>query len=103
MAQKKFDGVIEAVRYIPEGKIDRVRVFLRRGAAWSDLMLMTREDFIAILKTGKRIMSGKRVPFMAGTFDVTEPVQLQGKDGQEVITLSKGSADRDHLEGVPLF
>ena len=103
MAQKKFDGVVESVRYTPEGKVHLVRVYLRRGAAWSDLTLMTREDFIAVLKTGKQIMFGKRVPYMAGTFEVSEPVQLKGKDGQEVITLSQGAEGRDHLEGVPLF
>jgi hypothetical protein len=103
MAQKKHDGVVEAVRYTPEGKVKLVRVYLRRGPTWSDLMLMTREDFITVLKTGKRMMAGKRVDFMGGTFEVSNPVEFKGQNGQEMIYIAQPLDDRDNLEGVPLF
>lgn len=103
MADQKFDGVVEAVRYADDGKIRLVRVYLRRGPTWSDKMLLTRQDFISMLKTGKRMMVGKRVPYMAGTFDVNAPVKVQGSNGQEYIYTSQPADNRDSLEGAPVF
>ena len=34
MAKLKFDGLIEAVRYAPDGKIILVRAYERRGATF---------------------------------------------------------------------
>ncbi len=103
MAEKKFDGVVESVRYAPDGKVKLIRVYLRRGPTWSDRMLLTREDFLDILRSGKRMVLGKRVEFMAGTFDVSQPVQVKGSDGQEYLYTSKAVEGRDNLEGAPLF
>ncbi len=103
MANKKFDGVVEAVRYTPEGKVRLVRVYLRRGPAWSDLTLMTREEVIATLKSGKHLVAGKRVEFMAGTFDMSNAVQIKGAEGQEAIYTTQPADGRDNLEGIPLF
>lgn len=103
MADQKYDGVVEAVHYTPEGRVDWVRAYLRRGIAWGDWVIIPRENLIKEIKAGKRMMVGKRVEYMAGTFDVTVPLQVSGKDGQEVITTSTASADRDTLEGVPVL
>jgi hypothetical protein len=103
MANQKFDGVVESVRYTPEGKIELVRVYLRRGPTWSDIVLLPREDFIHILRSGKRMMVGRRVEFMAGTFDVSQPIKVKGREGQEVVYTSQPDGGRDTLEGVPLF
>ncbi len=103
MANLKYDGVVEAVRYSPEGQLKLVRVYLRRGATWSDRMLLTRGDFLDILKTGKKMMIGKRIEFMAGTFDVSTPVQVKGADGQETIYAARALDGRDNLEGAPIF
>ncbi len=105
MKPKKFDGVVEAVRYAPDGKVELVRVYERRGAAFSDRVLLTRQEFIKRLKTRKRFYGGRRVQFMAGTFELDQPVTVQGKPGDEVIVNS--SADKhstqDTLAGIPLF
>jgi len=105
MAPKKFDGVVEAVRYAPDGQVELVRVYQRRGAAFSDRILLTRQDFLALLKGRKRYFSGQRVQYMAGTFALGEQIKAQGKSGQE--TLVTGSAAKnatgDLLAGVPLF
>ncbi len=68
MAAKKIDGVIEAVRYAPDGKVEFVRAYLRRGPTWSDRMLIRREDLIAMLKTGKSMSAGQRIEYMASDF-----------------------------------
>lgn len=39
----RFDGVIEAVRYSPDGKIEVARAYERRGAAFSDHVLITTQ------------------------------------------------------------
>ena len=104
MADQKYDGVVEAVRYTPEGQVKLVRVYLRRGPTWSDITLMTREDFVSVLKSGKRVMAGKRVEYMAGTFEVSKPIELKGQEGREVIYVSQQPSNgRDNLEGVPEF
>jgi hypothetical protein len=38
---KKFDGVIEAVRY-KDGQIEVVRAFERRGSAFTDRVMLNR-------------------------------------------------------------
>jgi hypothetical protein len=103
MANKKYDGVIEAVHYTPDGQVDWVRVYLRRGAIWADRIIMPRQRLIDEIKSGKRMMIGKRVEFMAGTFEVTLPVQVSGANGKEILTTAKDQAGRDCLEGAPLI
>jgi hypothetical protein len=106
----KYDGVVEAVRYAPDGRIAMVRVYQRRGPTWSDRLLLDRDAFIQLLKSKKRFYIGKRVEFMAGTFQVDRPVRLVGQAGHErLVTVdggtggADGSVERDQLEGAPLF
>jgi len=103
MADKKYDGVIEAVHYQPDGQVDWVRGYLRRGAAWSDRIILKRDDLIKEIKSGKRMMIGQRVRYMAGTFDVSKPIQVTGPDGKEVLDTSSSDRDHDNLEGVPVL
>ena len=99
---KKFDGVIEAVRY-KDGQIDIVRTFERRGAAFTDRIMLDRKEFLDRLKKGKRYVIGKRKEFLAGTFDVEEkPVQVLDHNGREVIS-TRTEADHDELEQAPVF
>ena len=98
---KKIDGVIEAVRY-KGTKIELVRAYERRGAAFSDRILMDRSRLIARLQKGQRIVTGQRLRFMAGTFDLGKQVTLAGRNGDQVVT-TMDEYDRDRLEGVPLF
>jgi len=103
MANKKYDGVIEAVHYSTEGRVDWVRAYLRRGPAWSDWVIIKRQELIDEMKSGKQMMIGKRIEFMAGTFDVSAPVQLAGQPGKEFIVVSDTTLDCDNLEGVPIL
>jgi hypothetical protein len=103
MASEKVDGVIEAVRYSPDGKIASVRVYERRGPIFSDRLLLTRLALIDRLKAGKVFVAGKRKPFLAGTFDLFGRVRLVHNAGQEVWVGGDGATDRDQLKDVPLF
>jgi hypothetical protein len=97
----RFDGVIVAARY-RGGKIDVVRAYERRGATFSDWVLLDRAALVDRLKNGKHFVTGERKEYLASTFEVGKPVNLVGPDGNAVVTtLTAGAEDR--LEGVPIF
>jgi hypothetical protein len=98
---KKFDGVIEAVRY-KDGQIEEVRAFERRGAAFSDRVLISREKLLKRLKDGKKFVVGQRKEFLAGTFETGKPVQVVSRGGREIIS-TRGNAECDELEQAPVF
>lgn len=103
MAKQKYDGVIEAVHYAPDGCIEWVRAYERRGPTFSDYVLLPRQALIERLKAGKRILVGKRLIHLASTFEVTQPVHLVQNDGQEVVVVGEAQDSLDHLEGVPVI
>jgi hypothetical protein len=103
MADQKYDGVVEAVHYAPDGQVDWVRTYLRRGPTWSDHIIMRRQDLINEIKAGRKMMLGRRVQYMAGTFEVSKSVKVGGADGQEYLFTSYSSNNRDHMEGVPVI
>jgi hypothetical protein len=97
----KFDGVIEAVRY-RGGKIEMVRAYERRGATFSDRVLLDRAALLDRLKKGKHFVTGQRTAFLASTFELGKPVNLGGRDGSLILT-TLAQHDEDQLEGVPNF
>jgi hypothetical protein len=103
MAKAKFDGVIEAVHYKPDGQVDWVRSYLRRGPTFSDRLLLDRQTLIEHLKAGKNYMVGQRIPRFASTFEVTAPVKVIKKDGKDIVVAGEASSDQDKLEGVPVI
>lgn len=98
---KKYDGVIEAVRY-KNGQIVVVRAYERRGAAFSDRILIDRKEFLELVKKGKQYVTGSRTELLAGTFEQGKPVKVVSHDGKDFITTRDG-ADHDELEQVPVF
>jgi hypothetical protein len=103
MARPKYDIVIEAVHYLPSGTIEWVRVYERRGSAFSDCILIKRKELVERLKNGKKAYGGKRLPYLAGTFMVGEPLRLASKDGKEILVSGKATNERDYLAGVPVI
>lgn len=98
---KKLDGVIDAVRY-KNGQIVTVRAYERRGATFSDYVLMDRKALLERLKSGKQFVTGSRKELLASTFDSGQSVQVVNRDGKEYIS-TRNPADRDDLEHVPVF
>ena len=103
MRRPKFDAVIEAVHYAPDGKIALARIYERRGATWSDRILLDRRDLVARLELGKQFVTGQRKVFWASTFEVGEAVQYLARGERGVITTSGQAAEKDLLAGVPVF
>lgn len=98
---KKYDGVIEAVRY-KNGQIVVVRAFERRGAAFSDRVLMDRKELLERLKDGRKFIVGKRKELLAGSFEEGKSVQVVSRDGKDFIS-TNAQSDRDELEQAPVF
>ena len=98
---KKFDGVIEAVRY-KNGQIVTVRAYERRGATFSDHVLLDRREVLERIKNGKHFVTGSRKEFLASTFEAGKPVHVTSRNGKEIIS-TREDADRDELEQVPVF
>jgi hypothetical protein len=101
MALKKFDAIIEAVRY-ENGQIVCVRAYERRGATFSDRVLLDRNDLVERLNKGKKLATGQRRELWASTFDPGKPVQALKRNGNDVIS-TRADASHDELEGVPVF
>lgn len=98
---EKFDVIIEAVRY-KNGQILSARAYERRGATFSDHVLLDRKRIVEQIKEKKRFVTGKRRELLASTFEVNKSVKLVKHDEHEFITTSD-HATRDELEDVPLF
>jgi hypothetical protein len=103
MAQKKFDALVEVVRYQPSGLIHCVRVYERRGPTFTDRILLDRATLLARLKEGKKIVTGKRVQYFSSTFEVDESLKITKTAKGEFITTGVSADDRDELKGIPLF
>jgi hypothetical protein len=103
MGRQKYDGVVESVRYAPDGSLSIARVYERRGSTFSDYILLSRAELIRKLKAGQIFMVGKRLEYLGGTFEVTVPIKLAGTPGKEFLFTTKITNDCDDLQGVPFF
>jgi hypothetical protein len=99
MAGVKVHAVIEAVRYSPQGQIDLVRLYERRGATFSDSFLVGRDELLRRLESGRVIATGQRQAYQGSSFDIGGRVFQRG--GQ--VVTGEGETGRDRLENVPLF
>jgi len=103
MRKQKIDGVVECVRYKPNGEVEWVRAYERRGATYSDHLLLMRETLIEKLKSGKKFMAGRRTSLMASTFNVTLPIRLFQTGEKEVLVTGDIQSNQDHLAGIPII
>ena len=99
MARLKIDGVIESVRYTPSGMINVVRAYERRGAVWSDHIILARTELVARLTNGKHFMTGQRKEYLGSVFENGSAVHYV----DEHIISGGQPATRDLLAGVAIF
>ena len=100
---KKFDGVIEAVRYNQNGQVALVRGYELRGVTYSDRILLDRDTLLERLNAGKKFTIGQRKEFWGSTFDFGKTVKVISQDGKDYITTSEKVSKRDELEDTPAF
>lgn len=103
MAKKKIDGVIEAVHYTPNDQIVWVRAYLRRGAAFSDRVLLDRKSLLDMLEQGKIFYTGRRKEYWAGTFELGKVVRRATSNGTAFLTTHLSDVGRDELEDTPIL
>ena len=99
MPHNKIDGVIEAVRYTPEGQISLVRTYERRGAVWSDHILLGRAELVERLSHGRHFVTGTRKTSLGSLFETGAAINYVN---QNIVTGGQ-SAVGDRLSGVPVF
>jgi hypothetical protein len=102
MADKKFDGVIEAARYNRNGQIEFVRAYERRGVTFSDGVLLNRKTLLERLKARKHFVTGSRKLLLGSTFERGHDVNLVTRDGRDFVS-TRTDANEDTLEGVPVL
>ena len=100
---KKFDGVIEAVRYNQNGQVSLVRGYELRGVTYSDRVLLDRDTLLERLNAGKKFTIGQRKEFWGSTFDFGKTVKVVSQGGKDYITTSDKVSKRDELEDTPAF
>lgn len=103
MSSPKFDGVIEAVHYSGDGRVEQVRLYERRGAVYSDCLLIGREDLVRQIKAHKVFVAGHRRPFWGASFATGAEVRLVGAAGKEVLVTAGSPIIKDDLKGVPEY
>ena len=103
MTKQKVDGVIEAVRYANDGRINDVRLYEKRGLIFADNILMNRDELLDQLKHGSCYYTGTRTEKMANHFDLHQQVKLINSSKREIITKGSVYGNNDLLEKVPLF
>ena len=101
--KKPYDGVVVAVRYMPQGEIEWVRAFERRGFVFTDRMMMGRDALVERLQDGKCFKIGERVPLKGNDFEVSEDIRLVEKSGSSVIVAGQASSDQDSLGNLPII
>jgi hypothetical protein len=99
MPRKRIDGVIEAVRYLQDGKIEFVRAYERRGAIWSDHILLQRAELVERLKKGRRFVTGQRKLYLGSSLETGKPVRYM----RDRISTDDEANTRDLLTGTPVF
>lgn len=98
---KKIDGVIEAVRY-KNGQIVMVRAYERRGATFSDRVLIDRKGLVEKLQKGGQFFTGSREDLLASTFKTGREILLVKQDGREWVS-THANVSHDELEETPIF
>ena len=99
MAHRRIDGVIEAIRYAPDGSIALARLYQRHGPVWSDCILMNRKQLVENLNKGSTFAIGQRETFMGGRFEIGKSIHLHKGN----IVIEDRQSGHDHLPGVPVF
>lgn len=103
MANKKIDGIVEAIRVDADGQLVFARLYERHGVVFSDHMLVKRADLIERLKKGQNILGGNRTQYKGSEFETGKTLHLVTNQGKAVLVLGEGQPQQDQLSGLPRF
>ena len=80
-----------------------MRLYERRGPTFSDLVIRDRDELIQQIKAGKKLVTGSRQIFLASTFELKDPIQVNSVGGKDYLALSDAVSARDELAGLPVL
>ncbi|MDH5606563.1 MAG: hypothetical protein OEY93_06715 [Anaerolineae bacterium] len=101
---QKFDGVVEAVHYTKNGKIDWVRAYERRGPTWSDHVLLDRDMLVQRIESGLRFFAGRRIQLEASEFEIGSRLELRAApNGSLVVSAGIKDPKTDSLPEIPII
>jgi hypothetical protein len=100
---QKFDTVIEAVHLTQNGMIESVRAYERRGATYSDRVLISRENLLRGIAAGKKFATGRRIENLGSKFEQLLPVRVVEDGGKELVTNDNHLREIDFLTGTPRY
>jgi hypothetical protein len=103
MAKQKYDGVIEAVHFTPDGQVAWLRGYERRGLIFGDRVMFDRATLVERLKAGKRFMVGQRKADLGSVFEVNQALRLVHSGDQEYLVVGEAAASQDRLDGIPII
>jgi len=96
MNRNKADLIIEAVHHKRNGQIDFVRAYQKRGATYSDCLLVKRQELLELLVLGMRVVTGQRIPLLGTVFLELAPVMLLTINNKQ--TIATGGSTENHIE-----
>jgi hypothetical protein len=102
MSRFKVDGVIEVVHNDPTGQMEWARAYERRGSAFSDLLIISRSQLVVRLKAGKIFVIGRRIPYLAGTFETGKRLRLVQQGNNQWLTTGDHPVEKDALSDAPV-
>jgi hypothetical protein len=103
MNRNKADLIIEAVHHKRNGQIDFVRAYQKRGATYSDCILMKRQELLEMLAKGKHVVTGQRILFLGTTFSDQTSVSLLTVNNKPTITITGSIAYQKELAEAPII
>lgn len=103
MAKNKYDAVLEAMRVDENGQLALARIYERKGVIFSDYFLVDRDQLIQRLKSGQKILTGKRQYKMGSVFDTGDEVKVITSNEKDVLVVGSESSSQDQLNSVPRF
>lgn len=103
MTENPFDFLIEAVKYTPDGQIQFVRLYERRGPSFSDRVIYQRDQLENVLSKGRKVVTGTRIHQLASTFEISGEVSLINKEGINLIQSGEAAGNTDQLQSVPIL
>jgi hypothetical protein len=99
----KADTVVVADRYDPEdGHLLFAQAYERRGAVWTDVILLDRDALLTRLQSQQRVYAGEVNPDIPGDFAVRGRLEVRRPNGRTHLSLGTSPAGRDDLS-VPIF
>jgi len=103
MNSNKADLIIETVHHKHNGQIDFVRAYQKRGSAYSDCLLVKRQELVKMLAKGMKVVTGQRIHLMGNSFSGLIPVSLFTMDNKSLIMTVGSTAGLKELAETPSF